>query len=119
MVVTLAEGTRKARKAHQCFHCYRDIPPGTVHGFQTNKYDYVYTIRWHLDCEELARECRTLADIWGDDEGWGPLRDQWCDSGEYQSECDGWRGLYPHVVARMELSDQLRRPTTGDTDDRT
>lgn len=107
MVTTLAEGTRKARKSHQCFHCYRDIPNGETYGFQTNKYDYVYTICWHLDCEELAREYRNISDLC-DDEGWGPLRDQWCDSGEYERECDWWRGHYPHVVARMELSDQIR-----------
>jgi len=108
MIVTLASGRRQARKQHQCFHCYRDIPVGTVHGFQTNKYDYVYTIRWHLDCEDLANECRILAGEQFDDEGWGPLRDTWCGSGEYKNECDLWRGFYPHVVARMELSDQLR-----------
>ena len=108
MVVTLSEGTRRARKPHQCFHCYREIPERSVHGYQTNKYDYVYTIRYHLDCEDLASKCRRLSDMWGDEEGWGPLRDQWCESGEYQSECDTWRGLYPHVIARMELSDQLR-----------
>lgn len=107
MVTTLAEGTRKARKSHQCFHCYRDIPKGETYGFQTNKYDYVYTICWHLDCEELAKECRNISNLC-DDEGWEPLRDQWCDSGEYERECDWWRGHYPHVVARMELSDQLR-----------
>lgn len=109
MTTTLAQGERRARKAHQCFHCCRDIPPGEVYGFQTNKYDYVYTLCWHLDCEELAHECRLLAGIYGDDEGWAGLRDQWCESGEYYRECDDWRGHYPHVIARMELSDQLRK----------
>lgn len=112
MVRTLAEGTRKARKAHQCFHCYREIPVGTVHGYQTNFYDHIYTLRWHLDCEELASECRSWDDL-RDDEGWGPLRDQWCDNGEYNFECDHWRGQYPHVVARMELTDQLRGTDHG------
>ena len=44
-----------------------------------------------------------------DDEGFPPLRDDWCDSGEYENECNNMRGLYPHVVARMELTDQLRK----------
>lgn len=110
MNVTISSGERTARKSHQCFHCYRDISVGTVHGYQTNKYDYVYTLRWHLDCEELANECRDMADLYYDG-GWGPLRDQWCESGEYENECNKWRGLYPHVVARMELSDQLRSVT--------
>ena len=113
MIEVLSEGTRTARKPHQCFHCYRQIGPGERYGFQTCKYDYVYTLKFHLDCEELASECRKLADFC-DDEGWGPLRDQWCDSGEYESECNSWRGYYPHVVARMELTDQLRA-ITGDT----
>lgn len=108
MVQTLAEGARIGRKPHQCFHCCRDIPAGVPHGYQTNKYDHVYTIRYHLDCEALASECRRLSEHYYDDEGWGPLRDEWCDSGEYENECNNWRGFYPHVVARMELSDQLR-----------
>ncbi len=108
MVVTLDQGVRIAKKPHQCFHCYRDIAPKQAYGFQTNKYDYVYTLCWHLDCEKLASHCRALADWYGDDDGWGPLRDMWKESGEYERECETWRGMYPHVVARMELTDQLR-----------
>ena len=108
MVQMLNQGIRKARKPHQCFHCYRNIVPGETYGFQTNKYDHVYTIAWHLDCEELAAKYRRLAAHDYDDEGWPGLRDEWCDSGEYRTECNAWRGHYPHVVARMELSDQLR-----------
>jgi hypothetical protein len=105
----LSQGTRKARKVHRCFHCCRDIAPGTVYGFQTNKYEDVYTIAWHLDCEELAAECRALSGGYYDDEGWQGLREEWCANGEYYTECDYWRGFYPHVIARMELSDQLRK----------
>lgn len=108
MTTTISEGTRRARIPHQCFHCGRDIALGATYGFQTNKYDYVYTICWHLDCEALASECRRIAEIYGDDEGWDGLREQWCSSGEYYAECENWRGFYPHVIARMELSDQLR-----------
>lgn len=106
-ISVLSEGSRRARKAHQCFHCYRMIAPGETYGFQTNKYDHVYTIHYHLDCEECASRCRDLSDLYWD-EWWGPLRDMWCDSGEYAAECANWRGHYPHVVARMELTDQLR-----------
>lgn len=109
MTIVLDQGVRTARKSHQCFHCYRDIAPGHEYGFQTNKYDYVYTLSWHLDCDKLATECHRLAGWPYDEEGYSPLRDEWCDSGEYASECTNWRGLYPHVVARMELSDQLRK----------
>lgn len=108
MTITLSCGTRRASKTHRCFHCCRDIAPGQIYGFQTNKYDYIYTITWHLDCEALASDCRRLHDHYYDDEGWPGLRDEWCDSGEYFNECNAWRGHYPHVIARMELSDQLR-----------
>jgi hypothetical protein len=108
MVTILNCGTRTARKRHICFHCCRDIVPGTKYGFQTNKYDDVYTLSWHLDCEELAKKCRNLCDYAFDD-GWPGLRDEWCDNGEYFAECDAWRGFYPHVIARMELTDQLRK----------
>ncbi len=107
MTVTLAQGNRKARKPHQCFHCCRDIGIGETYGYQTNKYDYVYTLSWHLDCDALAKECRDLMDDPWDEEGWPGLREMWCASGEYYHECDLWRGFYPHVIARMELSDQL------------
>ncbi len=107
MVERVADGQRKARKPHQCFHCYREIAPGTVHGFQTNKYDgTVYTLRWHLDCEEMAEKYRYQGVYF--EEGWGPLRDEMQQSGEYPRELQWWRGAYPHVVCRMELTDQLR-----------
>ncbi|RWR28800.1 hypothetical protein D2T31_11850 [Sinirhodobacter populi] len=107
-VQVLMQGTRKARKPHQCFHCYRTIAPGEAYGFQNNVYDNrAYTLRWHLDCEECANETRNVSDLYGD-EGFGPLRDEWCNSGEYDAECNNWRGFFPHVVARMELTDQLR-----------
>lgn len=108
MVTIISEGTRRARKPRRCFHCCRDIALGETYGFQTNKYDHVYTIAWHLDCEALAAECRALADHDYYDEGWPGLREDWCDQGEYFNECSNWRGFYPHVIARMELTDQLR-----------
>ncbi len=113
MTLVLSQGARTARKHHQCFECYRSISPGTQFGFQTNIYDgRVYTLSWHLDCEELGAEWRANAMHDYDDEGFPPLRDEWCDSGEYPSLCDIYRGHFPHVIARMELTDQLREATT-------
>jgi len=114
MVQTFAQGLRRALKPRQCFHCGRHIVRGEVYGYQTNKYDCVYTLAWHLDCEELAAEYRRLSAHDYDDEGWPGLREEWCNSGEYYDECDRWRGFYPHVVTRMELSDQLRNPKEND-----
>jgi hypothetical protein len=111
MTITLASGERTAAKPHQCFHCYRDIVPGQVYRFQTNKYDYVYTLSFHEDCDDLANKCRRLSGNDYDEEGSPPLRDEWCESGEYAAECERWRGHYPHVIARMELTDQLRDHT--------
>jgi hypothetical protein len=108
MITVLAEGQRTAAKPHQCYHCYRSIGVGEQYGYQTCKYDTVYTLRWHLDCEAMSAEIRALApDLYWGDEGWPPLMDYLTDCGEYEAECDRWRGFYPHVVARMELNDQL------------
>ena len=108
MTQVLYQGTRKARVLHKCFHCYRKIGHGQRYGYQNNKYDgSVYTLRWHMDCEELANECRDLGDRYDMDEGFGPLRDEWCNSGEYHNMIAAWRGQYPHVICRMELTDQL------------
>jgi hypothetical protein len=87
---------------------------GAVHGHQTNVYDgRVYTLRWHLDCEACAAAYRKEAGLQFDyEDGFPPLRDDWVDGCEYKWECNRWRGLYPHVIARMELTDQLREPTT-------
>ena len=108
MVMVISEGTRKARKSHQCFHCYREIEPGTVYGFQTCKYDFVYTLVWHLDCEAMSNEYRYCDDYGDYGDGFGPLRDDLQETGDWQSELDMWRGFYPHVVCRMELTNQLR-----------
>lgn len=110
MVKTVGFGTRTARKHHQCFECYRSIGPREKYGFQTNVYDgQIYTLSWHLDCAECGSEYRN--GLGYDDEGFPPLRDDWLESGEYQRNCDDYRGLFPHVVARMELTDQLRKAT--------
>ena len=107
MTTVLSEGLRIARKRHLCFHCGRDIPPGSRYGFQTCKYDHVYTLSWHEDCDALSTECLRLYGYDYEDEGYPGLRERWCDSGEYFQELDAWRGFYPHVICRMELTDQL------------
>lgn len=108
MTQTLDEGTRTARKAHRCFHCCRDIVPGTLYGYQTNKYDYVYTLAWHLDCQELDSAYRDVCGHWDwMEEGLPGLREDWCGSGEYYTNIKAWRGEYPHVICRLELTDQL------------
>lgn len=108
-IQVLAEGTRRARMYHQCFDCYRSIAPGDLYAFQTCKYDDVYTIAQHLDCRDLAREyrCDVGLTAYDYDDGLPPLADDWRDSGEHDALCDVYRGRYPHVICRFELSDQL------------
>ena len=109
MIETISQGIVQARKPRQCFHCYRQIGYGERYGFQVNKYDgAIYTLRWHLDCEQCANEYLSYAGYCFDHyEGFPPLRDDLLGSGEYESECNHLRGFYPHVIARMELTDQL------------
>ena len=111
MTQVLQQGTRKARVHHQCYHCYRYIGTGELYGYQNNVFDSkVYTVRWHLDCDELAEKCRDLAGPcpYDDGEGWGPLRSEMISSAEYQNLITAYRGEYQHVICRMELTDQLR-----------
>ena len=91
--------TPVARKPHRCDHCGRDIPPGckylrqrVIDGGDT------WVFRSHEDCHELAVE---LMD--GDFlDGVSPLH-EYC-----SNEIAEWRGFYPHVVCRFDLSRQLR-----------
>ncbi|MEP2955556.1 MAG: hypothetical protein ABJN39_09470 [Sulfitobacter sp.] len=106
-VEVLSEGCPKARKHHQCFHCYRSIAPGTKHRKSTLKYDGVYTLRMHLDCDALWD--RYMKDNglshWRDfPDGSPPLADEFVDSGEFRHLCNAYRGFFPHVVARLEFS---------------
>ena len=108
MITVLNEGTRKARKPHQCYDCYRTIPVGETYRFQTCKYDDVYTVCWHEDCRAAWDAYERDADLspWDYDEGYPPLRDEWIDSGVFRQLCDAYRGRFPHVVTRMEFLDQ-------------
>lgn len=108
-VTLLNDGTRQGRKPHQCFDCYRTIPAGHEHRFSTCKYDHVYTLRMHLDCtaaSEFYRKKVGLSD-WDFDDGIPPLADIISDGGEFAADCDMLRGRFPHVVARLELTEQL------------
>jgi hypothetical protein len=109
MTTVLSYGIRKIKKTHSCFHCYRKLAIGEKCGYQSNVGDgSVYTIYWHIDCAECAEEDRAISGSDDYEDGFQPLRDEWVDSGDYKRVCDAWRGFYPHVVARMELTDQLR-----------
>jgi hypothetical protein len=113
-VRTISRGKRIARKPHNCFHCRRNIEIGQEYEFEVNFYDEVYTLKYHLDCNEMSDEYSKVSEYYFIcDDGWPPLRDMMLHSGEYEQDCNNWRGLYPHVIARMELTDQLRanRPT--------
>jgi hypothetical protein len=113
--ISLASGERKARKAHQCFDCYRTIPKGEVYDFQTCKYDHVYTIRQHKDCRAASEFYRKFMGFasWDFDDGIPPLADMISDGGEFESDMELLRGRFPHVVCRLELNQQLARIRRG------
>lgn len=109
-ITILSEGTRKARKHHQCYECYRSIGPGQVYEYQTCKYDYVYTLKFHKDCRAASLEyCRVnRISPWDFDfGGYPPLADIISDGGEFKTDVDAMRGKFPHVACRLELTEQL------------
>ncbi|QDP67018.1 MAG: hypothetical protein Unbinned3138contig1000_60 [Prokaryotic dsDNA virus sp.] len=111
----LARGERVGRKAHQCFDCYHMIPAGARHYFFTEKADdTIYTLRSHLDCNAASHHYTKVTDFdcW---DGVPPLSDMISDGGEFQIDCDVLRGHFPHVVARLELSNQLAGIRYGET----
>ena len=115
MTREIGRGARRTRKRHQCFQCYRSIPIGTEAAFFTGAMDdYAYTLYSHPDCQEAADDYFSTA--WPDDywEGYPPLRDALMDSGEYEFELARMRGLFPHVVCRMELTEQLHEARHAD-----
>jgi hypothetical protein len=105
MIETLDTGTRKARKAHQCYDCYRMIAPGEVYEFGTFKYDDVYTLKYHPDCRSASAHYIKFHGIYyNHDEGIQPLADMISDSGESETDYAMLRGHFPHVVCRLELN---------------
>ncbi|MCP4493802.1 MAG: hypothetical protein GY820_41850 [Gammaproteobacteria bacterium] len=111
-VELLDAGERVGRKDHQCFDCYRPIRKGCLHSFSVCKYEgSVYTIRSHSDCykaNDFYRKFHGLRDFDFDIDGIPPLADMISDAGEYEVDHAMLRGYYPHVVCRLELSDQNR-----------
>ena len=109
--ILLDSGTRKARKAHQCFHCYRPIRRGEDYSFSTCKGDgRVYTLAMHPDCMTAAyffidTILNAHPNDW--DEGYPPLMDMVCDN-DGQYDIDALRGRFPHVACRLEFCKQKR-----------
>ena len=102
MIATLLADERpRGRKHHRCYDCGRWIAPGEVHRKTANVFDgRAYTLRQHLDCYQMGIEARRGDDCW---EGIPPL---WDDELVWEELCR-WRGRFPHVVCRLELSQQL------------
>ena len=103
------EGERVGRKAHQCFDCYRPIPKGLPHFFSTIRGDGMYTLRFHRDCRAatdfyMKRAGLRIGDF--DWDGIPPLADMISDGGEFDLDCAMLRGYFPHVVCRLEFSNQ-------------
>lgn len=92
-----------ARKAHRCFCCGADIVKGTTHRKSVLKYDHVYTLRTHNDCEAASDYLIKFHRLgyWDFDDGIPPLADIM--GGEFEADCNTLRGHFPHVVARLEL----------------
>lgn len=108
MPTIISEETLRARKHHQCFHCYRSIALGEEHRRMFLKHDgEAYTLRFHFDCDQLwiAYDRDVGAEDWG--EGYAPIADDWTESGEFQNLCDHYRGRFPHAITRLELNEQI------------
>lgn len=108
MIEELDRGNRTARKDYQCFNCYHTIPKGTLHRyFVGEEGGSAYTIRSHLDCDKALLDFiadMPASDFW---DGVPPLADEVKDSGEFEGWCREVRGHFPHVVCRLELTEQL------------
>jgi hypothetical protein len=109
MVEEISRQERRGRKHHQCFHCYQMIPPRELREVFTGKDDgLIYTLHSHLDCRDMSYAIVDLGygpDYW---DGIPPLLDELQDSGEFEAECNRWRGQYPHVICRLEFHQQAQ-----------
>lgn len=45
-----------ARKSHKCVWCGQAIEPGEKHRHEISRYDGLQDFRWHLECDEAAKE---------------------------------------------------------------
>ena len=105
----LGQGLRVARKQHRCFDCYRPIRKGESYHFGTYKYDDVYTLHHHIDCRAASDFYQKFHGLkYNDfDDGIPPLSDMISDGGEREIDHATLRGHFPHVVCRMEYTDQM------------
>ena len=105
----LCEERPRARKHHRCYHCAGWIVPGEKHRKVTCKYDGVYSLRSHDDCEQLWTTHAADAGLrWYDlDDGIPPIRKDWGESGEFENLCNAYRGQFPGPVTRMEFHEQI------------
>jgi hypothetical protein len=94
-----------ARKHHRCYHCGGWIAPGVKHEAATLKYDDVYTLRSHIDCQKAADEYVSHGYAPDYDDGVPPLYEM-IENGDGQYDLDAMRGHWPHVVCRIELGRQ-------------
>lgn len=116
MIEEIGRTERKGRKPHQCYHCYRMIPATEVRDVFTGKMDgSVYTLHSHLDCQAMSNAYVAngyAPDYW---DGVPPLADEMRNSGEFEHECAYWRGQFPHVVCRIEFSEQIAALRFGES----
>ncbi len=118
MVSTLSETQRRAARVHFCYDCGRAIPKGALHFAGTYIADgRAYTLRMHTDCREAALDYISHGYEPDYYDGIPPLREMiW--NGDGQRDLDAMRGLWPHVVCRIELARQLAlaRPSPPPSD---
>ncbi len=107
----ISQNKPRARKHHRCYHCGKMIAPGTVHDRATLRYDHVYTLRSHLDCQAAADDYVSHGYAPDYDDGVPPLYEM-IENGDGQYDLDAMRGHWPHVVCRIELGWQRPAPMT-------
>lgn len=102
MVKLICETRPVARKHHRCWHCSRWIAPGARYRRAFLVYDGGYHLNMHEDCESLWQTYFVDADLYDSGEGFSPLIEDWRGSGEFETLCNDYRGLFPHAVTRLE-----------------
>lgn len=108
MVELLSQTTPKAAKSHRCWDCGRWIAKGERHIVNAMVNDgQAYRLRSHMDCHAAALEYIAEGYPPDYDDGIPPLHEMiW--NGDGQRDLDAMRGHWPHVVCRLELTQQLR-----------
>jgi hypothetical protein len=103
----ISDTYRVAAKPHRCYDCMRDIAKGERHRVMVGRHEgHIYTLRSHTDCFDASQHY--IADWYPGDyeDGLEPLAEMiW--NGDGQGDLDWLRGYFPHVVCRIELSQQL------------